>query len=151
MSTSSQPLTLTFLHTQTHTHTSLTLAECTIHLLLVLWDCRSAWGCQFSLPQCLRIFGAPPHFLVVQLHLADVQLISARCNTSTRTKRDERTHSTSFLSMKTLLSHQKIKIRGQQKKKPLCKTECIWLKDIRFECGYSPSHHVTCYHGKPTM
>lgn len=58
----------------------LTLAEGTIHFFLVLWDRCSARGCQFSLPQSLCIFGALAHFLVVKLHLADVQLISARCN-----------------------------------------------------------------------
>lgn len=79
-----------------HTYTSFTLAESAIHLLLVLWDCRSARGCQFSLPQCQRIFGALAHFLVAQLHLADVQLVPARCATIARTKTDERTHTASF-------------------------------------------------------
>lgn len=83
-------------HKILHTYTSFTLAESAIHLLLVLWDCRSARGCQFSLPQCQRIFGALAHFLVAQLHLADVQLISARCNTIARTKTDGRTYSASF-------------------------------------------------------
>lgn len=72
-----------------HTYRSLTLAECMINLLLILWECRSAWGYQFSLPQCLSIFGALAHFLVVQLHLANMQLISARCNTIARTEEDK--------------------------------------------------------------
>lgn len=100
------------MYVHTHTHT---LAECAIHLLLVLWDRRSAWGCQFSLPQCLRIFGALAHFLIVQLHLADVQLISARYETVTiiiiKIKKTQIIFKIT-LSIKTLLSHQKTNTKG---------------------------------------
>lgn len=79
--------TLCPIKTHTHTYTSLTLAESTVQLLFVLWDRHPAWSRQFSLPQCQRVFGALAHFLVVQLHLADVQLVSAGCDTVGRTKK----------------------------------------------------------------
>lgn len=69
--------------------TALTLAESAVQLLLVLRERRSARGCQLSVPQGQRFCGALAHFLVVQLHLADVQLIPARCNTITRDKREK--------------------------------------------------------------
>lgn len=57
---------------------SLTLAESAVHLLRVLRDGGSARSRQLPLPRRLCIFGALAYFLVVQLHLADVQLVSAR-------------------------------------------------------------------------
>lgn len=60
---------------------SLTLAQSAVHLLRVLRDGGSARSRQLPLPQRLRVFGALAHFLVVQLHLADVQLVSACCDT----------------------------------------------------------------------
>lgn len=149
-------------HKILHTYTSFTLAESVIHLILVLWDCRSARGCQFSLPQCQRIFGALAHFLVAQLHLADVQLISARCNTIARTKKRWKNIFSIILSVKILWSlrenqHQwppKDGCTSKQKKPPaFVEQQRGGLKCIGFEskCVYSPSHlFVTSYHRKPS-
>ena len=57
----------------------LTLAEERLELLLVPLDLGPAGDAHLLLPEGLDVLGVLAHFLVVQFHLANVQLISAGC------------------------------------------------------------------------